>query len=93
MHYEFLGPRRSPHVDSVQFHVSSSLGKAEKYVREHGVESHSWWQVHSHLVDDPSHREGEEVYYYSHRGTRLKTDPWKRARAAFDRLPDSRIGP
>jgi hypothetical protein len=95
MHYEFMGLRRSPYVDSVQFHVSSSLAKAEEYVRKLHVQSHSWWQVHPHLVDDPDHLldEGQEVYYYSHRGTRLKTAPWKRARAAFDKLPDSRIGP
>jgi hypothetical protein len=93
MHYEFMGARRSPRLDSVEFHVSSSLRKAEKYVREHHVASHSWWQVHPYLLDDPELVEGREVYYYSHRGTRLKTAPWKRARAAFDKLPDSWIGP
>jgi hypothetical protein len=86
MHYEFMGLPESPYIDSVQFHVSSSLIKAEKYVRERGVEAHSWWQVHPHLLDakgDAQNTEGDETYYYSYRGTRLKSAPIERARTAF----------
>lgn len=92
MHYEFMGVRESPYIDSVQFHVSSSLAKAEAYVRKVHTFSHGWWQVHPHVVDhdDPSRDEGLETHFYSHRGTRLKAAPFKRARAAFDKLPDRR---
>ena len=87
MHYEYMGLPASPKLDSLQFHVSSSLKNAEKYIRSRGVDSHSWWQIHPHLVDfdDFNLEEGEEVYYYSHRGTRLKSAPMKRAIAAFKR--------
>jgi hypothetical protein len=93
MHYEFLrymgGPK--PYVDSVQFHVSSSLTKAEKYIRDTHVGAHSWWQVHAHGLDAEGYderTEGNEVYYYSHRGTRLKSPPYKRAKAAFQKQTD-----
>jgi len=85
MHYEFMGPE-SPHIDSIQFHVSSSLKKAEKYIRSSGVDSHSWWQVHPHPLDadgEEMQTEGDKVYYYNYGGTRLKSAPVKRARAAF----------
>jgi hypothetical protein len=83
MHYEFIGLPQSPYIDSVQFHVSSSLKKAEKYIRDRVVDAHSWWQVHPHVLDADSNDEGSEVHYYSHRGTPLKTPPMKRARASF----------
>jgi hypothetical protein len=84
MHYEFMGLPDSPRVDSVQFHVSSSLRKAEGYIRKLHVDSHSWWQVHPHVIDTPELLdEGVEVYFYSHRGTRLKTAPTSRTLAAF----------
>src|SRR5215207_9613275 len=82
MHYEFMGPPQSPYLDSVQFHVSSSLKKAEKYIRDHVVDGHSWWQVHPHVLDAGGIDEGSEVHYYSHRGTPLKALPMKRARDA-----------
>ena len=85
MHYEIMGLPDQPRVDSVQFHVASSLGKAEEYVRRSHVASYSWWQVHPHVVDTADVDEGEEVYYYSHRGTRLKMAPTKRSIAAFRR--------
>lgn len=83
MHYEILGLPDSPWVDSVQFHVSSSLEKAEVHIRIAHVASHSWWQVHSHVVDATNYDEGEVVHYYSHRGTRLKAAPTRRAITAF----------
>jgi hypothetical protein len=86
MHYEFMGLPNSPHLDSVQFHVSSTLKKAEKYMRIGSVAAHSWWQVHPHTLDADGGDwlyEGEEVYYYSHRGTPLKSAPVHRALAAF----------
>src|SRR5687768_11444766 len=84
MHYEIMGLPDDPRVDAIQFHVSSSLEKAEEYIRSSGVDAHSWWQVHPHEVDSADWlAEGEEVYYYSHRGTRLKTAPTKRTIAAF----------
>jgi hypothetical protein len=88
MHYEFIGLPQWRHIDSVQFHVSSSLTKAEKYIGDTWVEAHSWWQVHPHVVDakgDDASTEGEEVYYYSHRGNRLHSAPIKRASIAFDK--------
>lgn len=83
MHYEIMGLPQSPRVDSVQFHVSSSLDKAEEYIRKVWAEPHSWWQVHPHVVDTAEFPENDEVHHYSHRGTRLKAAPIKRALAAF----------
>ena len=83
MHYEFMGLPDSPRVDSVQFHVSSSLRKAEGYIRKHHVDSHSWWQVHPHVIDTADFDEGVEVYFYSYRGAPLKTAPTRQALAAF----------
>jgi hypothetical protein len=85
MHYEVMGVPDAPRVDSIQFHVSSSLGKAEEYIRSVQVDAHSWWQVHPHVVDSTDFDEGSEVYYYSHRGTRLKAAPTTRAITAFRR--------
>ncbi len=83
MHYEIMGLAESPHVDSMQFHVSSSLDKAEVYIRSGWVASYSWWQVHPYEVDFAEFDEGAEVYYYSHRGTRLRAAPTTRSIAAF----------
>lgn len=86
MHYEVMGLPENSHIDSVQFHVSSSRKKAEEYIRSSGVASHSWWQVHPHLLDakgDDAVVEGKEVYYYSHRGAPLKSAPIRRATNAF----------
>jgi hypothetical protein len=83
MHYEIMGPVDSPWIDSVQFHVSSSLDRAEQYIRNTHVDSHSWWQVHPHVIDAADCGEGQEVCYYSHRGTRLRSAPITRAITAF----------
>ena len=72
----------------MQFHVSSSLEKAEDYIRKCWVESHSWWQVHPHVVDSEDFDEGDEANYYSHRGTRLKAAPIKRAVAAYRKFAE-----
>jgi hypothetical protein len=86
MHYEIIGRPESPQVDCMQFHVSSSLAKAEAYVRAVGVNSYSWWQVHPYIVDrSVGLEEGDEVYFYRHRGTRLNAAPVNRAIAAFQR--------
>lgn len=88
MHYEWMGLPESARIDSVQFHVSSSLKKAEKYIRCQGVDSHSWYQVHPYVLDargDDRYIEGVEVYYYNHRGTRLKSPPTGRTLSAFRR--------
>ena len=72
VHYKFMGVEPCVRIDSVQFHISSSRRKAETYIREGWVVSWSWWQVHPHVLDaKPGEVEGEEVYYYSHRGTLL----------------------
>lgn len=42
MHYEIDGLPDAPGVDSVQSHVSSSLEKAEEYVRKRRVAPYSW---------------------------------------------------
>jgi hypothetical protein len=85
MHYEVMGLPDNYRVDSVQFHVSSSRDKAEEYVRRVRVDAHSWWQVHPHVLDAADFAEGEEVYYYSYRGARLRAAPTGRAVAAFRR--------
>lgn len=83
MHYEIMGLPESFYVDSVQSHVSSSLEKAEEYLRVMHVDAHSWWQVHPHTIDSTDFPERYEVYFYSHRGTRLRAAPWRRAVAAY----------
>ncbi|MHC5540204.1 hypothetical protein ACYOEI_18450 [Singulisphaera rosea] len=83
MHYEIMGLPDYYRIDSIQFHVSSSLEKAEEYMRRHFVSSYSWWQIHPHVVDTTNYDEGREAYYYSHRVTRLKSPPMKRAIAAY----------
>jgi hypothetical protein len=86
MHYEYMGAGSSERIDSVQFHVSSSRRKAEKFVREMWVQPFSWWQVHPYVVDaDDWLSEGEEVYYYSHKGAPLRRPPYKRALRAWER--------
>src|SRR5262245_15489714 len=85
MHYEIIGLPKAPQVDALQFHVSSSLAKAESYIRRGWVDAHSWWQVHPHVVDSKDPDEGEKVYYYTRRGRRLKAAPMKQAIAAFHR--------
>jgi hypothetical protein len=86
MHYEYMGDPVAPFPDALQFHVSSTLKRAESYIRGRGVESHSWWQIHPHVLDAKGDdAEGEEVHYYSYRGTKLKAAPHARTRAAFDR--------
>jgi hypothetical protein len=85
MHYEIMGLPDNYGVDSVQFHVSSSLARAEEYIRGVRVDAHSWWQVHPHVIDTADFTEGEDVCYYSHRGARLRAAPTRRAIAAFRR--------
>jgi hypothetical protein len=78
MHYEFMFEGK---LDCMQFHVSSTLKKAEAYVKKSGVMPYSWWQVHRYVVDE--HGDGEEVYYYSHQGRRLNKAPHDQALRAF----------
>jgi hypothetical protein len=85
MHYEIMGPADVPYIDSVQFHVSSSLKKAEAYVRATWVSAHSWWQVHPHVVDAADFDEGREVHYYSHRARQVQAAPTKRAFTEFSK--------
>ena len=86
MHYEFMFEGR---LDCLQFHVSLTLKKAEEYITRHGMMPYSWWQVHPHVVDDDG-QEGDEVYYYSHRGTKLKAAPYEQAKAAYERAKKKR---
>src|SRR5262245_45189133 len=84
MHYEYSRLKGVILVDCLQFHVSSTRRKAEKYIRDSLVASYSWWQIHPHVVDcNDWMSEGEEVYYYSHKGTPLRSPPFKRAEKAF----------
>jgi hypothetical protein len=84
MHYEIFHGER---VDSVQFHVSSSLKVAEEYMKRMHVAPYSWWQVHPHIVDCDFDDgcEGDETYYYSYTGRPLKSAPVRRALGAFRR--------
>jgi len=83
MHYEIMGLSESYWIDCLQFHVSSSLKKAEASIRRVQVDAHSWWQVHPHEIDTTDFDEGVETHFDSHRGTRLKSAPATRAIAAF----------
>jgi hypothetical protein len=47
------------------------------------VDAHSWWQVYPFELDGTKFDEGQEIYYYSRRGTRLKAAPQRRALSAF----------
>ncbi|HQR07610.1 MAG TPA: hypothetical protein PLN21_12350 [Gemmatales bacterium] len=85
MHYEIMF---DDHIDSLQFHVSSTRKKAEEYIDNHGMSHYSWWQIHSHRIDHDFKNDGEEgveVYYYSHTGRPLKSAPQKQALAAYQR--------
>jgi hypothetical protein len=85
MHYEIF---HGEVVDSVDFHVSSSLKAAEQYMKSVHVMPYSWWQVHPYTVDHDVQRddwEGEEVHYYSHTGRPLKSAPVRRAIGALRR--------
>lgn len=86
MHYEIMGCADDSWLDALQFHVSSSLAKAETYMRALHTEPCSWWQVHPHIVDTGDFIEGEEVHYFSHRGKPLKEAPHEKAWAAFQKL-------
>ncbi len=79
MHYEFMFEGK---LDCLQFHVASTLKKAEIYVKKARVMPYSWWQVHPYVIDE--YADCEEVYYYSYRGKPLKKAPWIQARRAFD---------
>lgn len=84
MHYEVFENQ----IDCLQFHVASSLNKAEAYFRVMHVAPYSWWQVHPHVVDHDFVKdgwEGDEVHYYSYRGTKLKKAPFNQTKAAFER--------
>lgn len=88
MHYEWMGLPSSPHIDALQFHVSSSKKKAEEYIYGSGVDAHSWWQIHPHVLDakgEEAIAEGQEVSYYSHRGTSLKSAPHTRTFKAYEK--------
>ena len=85
MHYEIMFDE---HVDCLQFHVSSSLRAAEKYISDCRVAPYSWWQIHSHVVDhDRVHwcDEGKAVHYYRHTGKPLTSAPIRRAISAYRR--------
>ena len=85
MHYEIMF---DDHIDSLQFHVSSTRKMAEAYIHRSGVAPYSWWQLHPHRIDHDSKSDGEEgveVYYYSHTGRLLKSAPQKKALAAYQR--------
>lgn len=86
MHYEYIRWGRSMLVDGVQFHVSTSLRKAEEFIRGMWVYPFSWWQIYPYVLDDDDFvTEGETIYYYSHKGTPLRRPPYKRAETAFKR--------
>lgn len=84
MHYEYF---EGGFIDCLQFHVSSSLKKAEAYFKVMRINDYSWWQVHPHVVDHNPREswEGEEVYYYSYRGKRLRQAPHKQAMKAWEK--------
>ena len=84
MHYEFF---EGGHIDCLQFHVASSLKKVEAYFKVMHVSDYSCWQVHPHVIDHnlKDGWEGEEVYYYSYRGKRLKQAPHKQALKAWEK--------
>jgi hypothetical protein len=91
MHYEIFGVEPTV-ADCLQAHVSSSLRRAEAYIRDVYVSPFSWWQIHPYVVDNPKDGwldEGAEVHYYSHRGKRLRSAPWQQAIKAWQRTNSS----
>jgi hypothetical protein len=91
MHYEIFGLEPTV-VDCLQSHVSSSLRRAEAYIRDVSASSFSWWQVHPYVVDNLKAGwldEGEEVHYYSYRGKKLRSAPWQPAIKAWQQTPVS----
>ena len=87
MHYEIMGAEPHVVVDCVQFHVSSTLKKAEQYIRGRWVYPFSWWQVHPLIVDTDGD-ESNEVQFFGHRGKPLRKAPTQQAIRAYkqDRL-------
>jgi len=81
MHYEIT---HDYSADCLQFHVSSSLRKAEQYITRYWMVPWSWWQIYPYVIDhdDCLGDEGEEVCYYSHTGKCLKVAQFTEAQQA-----------
>jgi hypothetical protein len=82
MHYEIMGVEPHEWVDCVQFHVSSTLAKAEGYIKRSIVDPFSWWQIHPHVVDTDDD-EGAEVHYYNYKGRAIRAAPTEQAVKAY----------
>lgn len=84
MHYEFLP---SGNMDCMQFHVSSSLTAARRYIKRVFVAPYSWWQVHPHVIDhdDWEVDEGVETYFFDYKGKPMTRPDHQRAWRAFER--------
>lgn len=87
-HCDIMGDAAKPHVDSLAWHVSSSLRKAEKYICSTIVSPTSWWEIREFQTDCPDRDNDdksqlETVRYYSHKGARIACAPWNRAVKAF----------
>src|SRR5436305_546467 len=65
----------SPTVDEMAFHVSSTLSKAERYMRGCNMSSYSWWKVQQFGVNE-NNDEGQ-VHYYTHKGLPIESPPFK----------------
>lgn len=87
MHYEFFTS-----IDSMVFHISSSLKEAEKYIEKMIVCSSSWWEVLPMKIDQDINEELSElivpkVFYYNYKGKSVKRRPVKQAIVAFGKKP------
>ncbi|HQR42179.1 MAG TPA: hypothetical protein PLX97_05830 [Gemmatales bacterium] len=84
MHYEYFYDGQ---IDCLQFHVSSTLKKAEAYMRRLYMAPYSWWQVHSYVIDNDHEKDwdDEQVHFYNNRGKSLKKAPHKQAMRAFEK--------
>jgi len=72
-------------IDEMTFHVSSSLKKAESYIEMMMVQPYSWWAVAPFNLDSEDYfDEGDdEIYYYNHKGKKVKNAPIKQAIKAY----------
>jgi hypothetical protein len=75
IHCEWMGSSTHPHVDEMVFHVASTLGRAERYVREHHGMPYSWWKLQSFYPDVA--RDDPKTRIYTHLGRPAKDPPWK----------------
>ncbi len=70
-------------------HVASSLKKAEEYLKNIHMDTHSWWKVVEMITDNTDfHEDAISTNYYTNKGKSLKNVRAK-IRRAFKYYDDS----